>query len=64
MRKGLLLLKRRCEMEKVSENIILTDDKILKTIEEIEREKEKKFVNLIVEIIVKATLKEYYEKGD
>ena len=64
MRKGLLLLKRRCEMEKVSENIILTDDKILKTIEEIEREKEKKFVNLIVEIIVKATLKEYYEKGN
>lgn len=51
-------------MEKVSENQILVEDKILKTIEEIEREKEKKFVNLIVEIIVKATLKEYYEKGN
>jgi len=41
-----------------------TDDKLLKTIEEIEREKEEKLLNLIVEIIVQATLKECYEKGD
>ncbi|MFC0514664.1 hypothetical protein ACFFGT_10645 [Mucilaginibacter angelicae] len=32
--------------------------------EDIEREKEKKMLNLIVEIIVKATLREYYETCD
>lgn len=42
----------------------LTDEKMLKTIDEIEEEKEQKLVNLIVRIIVKATLKEYYEKSD
>jgi hypothetical protein len=51
-------------MEKVSESNNLVDDKILKTNAEIEQEKEQKFVNLIIEIIVSSTLKEYYEKGD
>lgn len=64
LNKGLLLLNRRCEMEKVSESNNLVDDKILKTNAEIEQEKEQKFVNLIIEIIVSSTLKEYYEKGD
>jgi hypothetical protein len=32
--------------------------------EQREREKEEKFVNLISEIIVSATLREYYEKSD
>ncbi len=51
-------------MEKLRENIDLKDELILRTNTEIEQEKEKKFVNLIVEIIVSITLKEYYEKGD
>jgi len=40
------------------------DEKILKTYDEIEREKEEKFVNLMIEIIVSITLKECYEEGD
>lgn len=56
---------RRCEMEKLRENTDLKNDQlILKAYDDLEREKEKKFVNLIVEIIVAITLKEYYEKGD
>ncbi len=51
-------------MEKLRENIDLKDELILRTNAEIEHEKEKKFVNLIIEIIVSITLKEYYEKGD
>ncbi len=51
-------------MEKLRENTDLTDELILKANAEIEQEREKKFVNLIVEIIVSITLKEYYEKGD
>lgn len=62
--KGLLLLIRRCEMENVKEKTDLVDEKILKTNSQIEQEKEQKFVNLIIEIIVSSTLKEYYEKGD
>ncbi len=62
--KGLLLLIRRCEMENVKEKTDLVDEKILKTNSQIEQEKEQKFVNLIIEIIVSYTLKEYYEKGD
>ena len=46
------------------EDTVLTEDKILKNNEDITSEKEKKFVNLIVEIIVSVTLKEYYEKSD
>ncbi len=51
-------------MEKSRENTDLKEEIILKTNTEIEQEKEKKLVNLIIEIIVSATLKEYYEKGD
>jgi hypothetical protein len=51
-------------MEMLIEDAILTEDKILKTNEGITKEKENKLVNLIVEIIVSVTLKEYYEKSD
>jgi len=37
---------------------------IAKIDEEIEREKEEKLVNLIIEIVVSSTLKEYYETSD
>jgi len=51
-------------MENVKENTAEIDDKILKTIDQFEQEKEQKIVNLFIEIIVSSTLKEYYEKGD
>ena len=51
-------------MEKGIDNEQFINDKIAKNIDEIELEKEKKLVNLIVEIIVKTTLKDYYEEGD
>lgn len=51
-------------MENVKENTALMDDKIMKSNDQFEQEKEQKFVNLIIEIIVSSTLKEYYEKGD
>jgi hypothetical protein len=64
-RPGLLLPKyRRCEMENVKEDITLLVNKILKTFDQFEQEKEQKLVNLFIEIIVSSTLKEYYEKGD
>ena len=37
---------------------------ISKIYDQIEREKEEKFVNLLVEIIVSITLKQVYEKSD
>ena len=51
-------------MENVKENTATIEDKILKTIDQFEQEKEQKIVNLFIEIIVSSTLKEYYEKGD
>ncbi len=51
-------------MEMLSVDKILTEDKILKTNEGITSENEQKLANLIVEIIVCVTLKEYYEKTD
>lgn len=51
-------------MEKGLEKEEPADEKMLKTLEEIEAEKEQKLVNLIVKVIVKATLNDYYEKGD
>lgn len=51
-------------MEKLIEPTDFNDQIILETNSEIEQEKEKKLVNLIVQIIVTATLKEYYEKSD
>ena len=52
------------KMENDKESNKFLDDKITKNFDEIELEKEKKLLNLIVEIIVKATLKEYYETCD
>lgn len=51
-------------MENVKEKTDLINEKILKTNDQIEQEKERNFVNLLIEIIVSITLKEYYEKGD
>jgi hypothetical protein len=51
-------------MENVKEKTTLLDNKILKTFDQFEQEKEQKLVNLFIEIIVSSTLKEYYEKGD
>ncbi len=51
-------------MENVKEDTTLLDNKISKTIDQFEQEKEQKLVNLFIEIIVSSTLKEYYEKGD
>lgn len=51
-------------MEKELEKEEPIDEKMLKTLDEIETEKEQKLVTLIVRVIVKATLKDYHEKGD
>lgn|GEM_PF-3558934 len=52
-------------MESVKEKTdLIIDEEIIKTNDQIEREKERNFVNLLIEIIVSITLKEYYEKGD
>ena len=40
------------------------DEYISKNYEDIEQEKEQKFINLMIEIIVSLTLKELYEEGD
>jgi hypothetical protein len=40
------------------------DDIVSKSYEDLEREKEQKFVNLMIEIIVSLTLKELYEEGN
>ncbi|MFV8367839.1 hypothetical protein [Flavobacterium sp. XS1P27] len=40
------------------------EEYILKNYEDIEQEKEQKFVDLMIEIIVSLTLKELYEEGD
>jgi hypothetical protein len=39
-------------------------EEISKNFKDIERENEKKLLNLIVEVMVKITLKEFYETGD
>lgn len=51
------------ENVKVKTDLII-DEEIMKTNDQIEKEKERNFVNLLIEIIVSITLKEYYEKGD
>ena len=51
-------------MEDSREKSIEKDELITKNNNEIVEEKEQKFVNLVIEIIVSSTLKEYYEKGD
>ena len=49
-----------------SEDIKQTDndEHIAKIYDETEQEKEQKFVNLLIEIIMSLTLKELYEEGD
>ncbi|MFT4204308.1 MAG: hypothetical protein QM610_10395 [Chitinophagaceae bacterium] len=51
-------------MDNVKENTTPVEEIISKTNEEIEQEKERNFVNLLIEIIVSITLKEFYEKGN
>ena len=51
-------------MESVKEKTCLAEEIILETNEQTEQEKERNFVNLLIEIIVSITLKEYYEKSD
>lgn len=51
-------------MEKAKVKDIDIEGIIAKNNDEIEQEKEQKLVNLIIEIIVSSTLKEYYEKSD
>ena len=40
------------------------DEKNVQNFGEMEQEKEKKLLNLIVQVMVKITLKEFYEAGD
>jgi hypothetical protein len=62
---GLLLSQnRRCEMENVQKETPETERKIDEIIDRNEQIKEEKIVNLIIEIIVNSTLKEYYETCD
>lgn len=51
-------------MNSTVENSSTLDQKIIENIEEIEREKEEKLLNLIAEVIIKKTLKEFYEEGN
>lgn len=53
------------ENDKVSRDEALkgTEVDISKFSEELDRAKEEKLVNLIIEIIVSSTLKQYYEKS-
>jgi len=52
------------ENSRINKETSEIDKTILEINEQREREKEKKFVDLIIEIIVSATLSEYYEKSD
>jgi len=51
-------------MEKLTIEQFESDAIISKKYDELEREKEQKFVSLMIEIIVSLTLKELYEEGD
>ncbi|MGJ1269702.1 hypothetical protein ACR78G_21105 [Sphingobacterium spiritivorum] len=51
-------------MENGKGKLIDIKDVILKNNEEIEVEREENFVNLVIDIIVSSTLKEYYETSD
>lgn len=52
------------ENRKENEETPEIDGAIAKIQEQREREKEEKFINLIIEMIVSITLREYYEKSD
>ncbi|QKJ64955.1 hypothetical protein [Flavobacterium sp. M31R6] len=51
-------------MESLKDEQFENDDIVSKNYEDLEREKEQKLVNLMIEIIVSLTLKELYEEGD
>lgn len=59
-----LLNEKFREMEQMKDEFNLADDKLSKFSATNDAEKEKKLLNLIVEIIVKITLKKYYETCD
>lgn len=59
-RKGVTTMEKNKRKQETPE----IDKTILEINEQREREKEEKFVDLIIEIIVSATLREYYEKSD
>ena len=51
-------------MDNLERQTVEKEEIISKIYDEIEREKEEKFVNLLVEIIVSITLKQVYEESD
>ena len=51
-------------MENLKDEQCENDDIVSKNYEHLESEKEKKLVNLMIEIIVSLTLKELYEESD
>ncbi|WP_161568430.1 hypothetical protein [Flavobacterium cupreum] len=51
-------------MDNLEKQTTEKEEIISKIYDEIEREKEEKFVNLLVEIIVSITLKQVYEESD
>lgn len=51
-------------MENLKGEQFENDDIVSKNYEDLEREKEQKLVNLMIEIIVSLTLRELYEESD
>jgi hypothetical protein len=51
-------------MENLKDEQFENNDIVSKNYEDLEREKEQKLVNLMIEIIVSLTLKELYEESD
>ncbi|MGO4771094.1 hypothetical protein ACEN2I_05490 [Flavobacterium sp. W22_SRS_FK3] len=51
-------------MENLKDEQFENDDIVSKNYEDLEREKEQKLVNLMIEIIVSLTLRELYEESD
>lgn len=51
-------------MENLKDEQFENNDIVSKKYEDLEREKEQKLVNLMIEIIVSLTLKELYEESD
>lgn len=51
-------------MDNLEKETTEKEEIISKIYDEIEREKEEKFVNLLVEIIVSITLRQVYEESD
>ncbi|WP_426672115.1 hypothetical protein ACPPVU_12875 [Mucilaginibacter sp. McL0603] len=51
-------------MERAKRKKVSAKQKTIQKLTQIEREKERKMLNLIAEIIVEASLRELYETGD